>query len=441
MPERVRFAPAVGYMSRTFLLILIIYALLLTGLATLHGEFIGLALPLIVYLMVGFWRAPDRLDLIVHRTLSSERAAPGEDVTVTVDVINQGADIEELLLEDELSENLTVRDGSPRHLLSLRKGESYSWIYTVDGPRGGYVFEAVKVEARDHFGVQLNRQRVQARSELFVFPPLTRLKNVSIRTRRTRVYSGTIPARVGGPGVEFFGLREYQPGDPPRWINWRASARHNESLYANEFQQERVADVGIVLDGREKTNRFRDGRSLFEHSVLAAASLADAFLAQGNRVGLLTYGRYLDWTLPAYGKVQRERILQALAHAQVGGSPVFSGLEHIPVRLFPAHSQVVLVSPLDADDLEILIQLRARGYQVMVVSPDPVAFELSYLPRKASTELAGRIVRMERSLLIKKLQHAGVQVLDWNIAHPFDQVMKRRMGPPPPLLRALGGIL
>jgi len=196
-----------------------------------------------------------------------------------------------------------------------------------------------------------------------------------------------------------------------------------------------------VLDGREKTNQFRDGHSLFEHSVLAAASLVDAFLSQGNRVSLLRYGQYLEWTLPAYGKVQRERLLQALAHVRVGDSPVFSGLEHIPVRLFPAHSQVVLVSPLDANDLDVLIQLRAHGYQVMVISPDPVAFELAYLPDKASINLAARVVRMERNLLLKKLQRSGVQVLDWNVAHPLDQVIKRRLGPPPPLLRAIGGRL
>ncbi len=426
-------------MSRTIILILIIYVLLLTGLSTLHGEFVSLALPFVAYLMVGFWRGPERLNLDVHRTLSSERAAPGEDVIVSVDVTNRGGDAEELLLDDGYSPALVIRDGSPRHLLSLKKGESYSWTYTVQGPRGGYPFEALKAQAMDHFGLQQSRYQVPVRSELFVFPPLTRLKYIPIRTRRTRVYSGTIPARVGGAGVEFFGLREYQPGDPPRWINWRASARYSETLYANEFQQERVADVGIVLDGREKTNLFRGGRSLFEHSVLATASLADAFLSQGNRVGLLHYGRYLDWTFPGYGKLQRERILQALAHAQTGGSPVFSGLEHIPVRFFPAHSQVVLVSPLDAGDLEVLIQLRARGYQIMVISPDPVAFELSYLPDAPSVKLAARIVGMERNLLLKKLQRAGVQVLDWNVAHPFDQVLKRRLGPPPALLRAIRG--
>ena len=426
-------------MSRTFLLILIIYALLLAGLATLHGDFLGLALPFVAYLLVGLWRAPEKLDLEVHHRLSHERAAPGEDIVVTVDVTNRGADIDELLLEDGCSPDLTIRDGSPRHLLSLKKGESFSWAYTVNGPRGGYLFDVIKAEAMDHFGVRPGRQQVPVRSELFVFPPLTRLRDVTIRTRRTRVYSGTIPARIGGPGVEFFGLREYQPGDPPRWINWRASTRYNDTLYANEFQQERVADVGIVLDGREKTNLFRDGRSLLEHSVLAAASLADAFLSQGNRVGMLHYGRYLDWTFPGYGKVQRERILQALAHAQIGGSPVFSGLEHIPVRFFPANSQVVLVSPLDAGDLDILIQLRARGYQVMVISPDPIAFEMAYLPDVPSVKLAARIVRMERNLLLKKLQRAGIQAVDWNVTQPIDQVMKRRLGPPPVFLRAVGG--
>ena len=426
-------------MSRTILLILLIYTLLLAGLATLHGELIGLAMPLLVYLLVGLWRAPDALDLAVSRSLSAERAMPGEDVVVSVEVTNRGADIDELLLTDLVPSRLSVRDGSPRHLLSLKKGASYSWTYTVSAQRGGYPFEMVNAQAWDHFGVRPGSLQVGERCELFVFPPLTRLNYVTIRTRRTRVYSGTIPARVGGPGTEFFGLREYQPGDAPRWINWRASARYNDDLFSNEFQQERVADVGIVLDGREKTNRFRNGRSLFEYSVLAAASLTDAFLAQGNRVGLLSYGRYLNWTLPGYGKVQRERILQALAHAQPGESIVFEGLEHIPTRFFPAHSQVVLVSPLDAADFEVLVQLRARGYQVMVISPDPVSFELAYLGDKPSVELAGRVVRMERDLLLKKLQGAGVQILDWNVAHPFDQVMKRRLGPPPALLRAIGG--
>ena len=82
-----------------------------------------------------------------------------------------------------------------------------------------------------------------------------------------------------------------------------------------------MADVGIVLDGRERSNLFAGGRSLFEHSVVASAALADAFLTQGNRVGLLIYSQYLQWTVPGYGKLQRERILQALSGAAPGSQP------------------------------------------------------------------------------------------------------------------------
>jgi uncharacterized protein (DUF58 family) len=232
-----------------------------------------------------------------------------------------------------------------------------------------------------------------------------------------------IPARVGGSGTEFFGVREYQFGDSPRTVNWKVSARHAENLYSNEYQQERVADVGIVLDARVRTNLFQSNHSLFEHAVTAAAALSDVFLAQGNRVGLLIYGAYLGWTYPDYGKIQRERIMQALAHAEVGVSSVFTGLEHLSPRMFPPESQIVLVSPLVSDDLEVLIQLRGRGYQVMVVSPDPVKFELGLLPNSKETETAARIVRMERDLFLRRLGRAGVQVIGWDVSVPFDQAV------------------
>jgi len=426
-------------MRRSLLLSLLVYGLILFGLLTLRGDILTLSIPLVIYLLSGLLRAPQEINLIVERKLSVERTGADMPVQVTLQITNAGATLEDVLITDKLSPRLKILDGSARHLLHLAKGQTVNLTYTVSGPRGYYPFPGLRVEARDHFGL-VNREEILPTSgQLFVLPSVLRLKQITIRTRKTRVYSGTIPARVGGPGVEFFGLREYQAGDSPRWINWRASARHAFSMYSNEFEQERVADVGIILDGRLKTNVFDKEHSLFEYSVLAAAALADALLSQGNRVGLLNYGRFLHWTFPGYGKIQRERILQALTHAQVGSSTVFSELEYIPARLFPTHSQIILVSPLDAEDVKVLVQLRARGYQVMVVSPDPVAFELSYLPKNESVDQAARLLRMERKLLILKLQRAGIQVLDWDISQPFDQVVKRRLGRPPALLRAIGG--
>lgn len=410
-------------MRRTILLTTIVYGLLLAGLATLRGEFIALAIPFLVYLLLGLLNAPETPNLVIERKFSTDRAAPHTDVVVTLSIRNLGTAIDELYFEDRISPRLTVLFGSPRRLLRLPKGGAGTVTYTIAGPRGAFTFDAVRVEAWNTIGLVNRPQTIPVHGKLHVFPQVRRLKSVSIRPRRTRVYAGLIPARAGGTGVEFFGIRDYQAGDSPRAINWHASARHVEGLYSNEYQQERVADVGIVLDARERANLFHGVHSIFEYSVQAAASLCDAFISQGNRVGLLVYGNYLSWTLPAYGKVQRERIMQSLAGANIGESTVFAGLQQLSARMFPAESQIVLISSLVNDDLNVLIQLRARGYQVMVVSPDAIIFERALLPASEQVDLAARIVRLERDLLIRRLKRAGVQVVEWDLSTPFDRAV------------------
>jgi uncharacterized protein (DUF58 family) len=411
-------------MSRAWFLGFLILILLFAGLVVLRGALVALTIPLLLYLLYGLWFSPNEIKLEVRRELSAERVAPQTPVRVTVTVTNRGALLEELMLEDVISPALNVVDGSNRHLISLEKNKSFTFEYTVRGPRGGFPLETVRAEAGDHLGLLRLAQNIRTFGQLFVFPDAARLKQIPIRPRRTRVYAGTIPARIGGAGVEFFGVRDYQEGDSPRQINWHVSARAVEGLYSNEFQRERAADVGIVLDGRERTNLFAGGRSLFEHSVMAAASLADAFLSQGNRVGLLVYSNYLQWTFPGYGKLQRERILYALAHAAPGASQVFDGLQFLPARMFPPESQIILISPLVEDDYSTLVQLRARGYQILAVCPNAAAFEERHLPRQPEVQLAARIVRMERALLLMRIQRAGVQVMDWDVAQPFDQAAR-----------------
>ena len=425
-------------MSRSLLLGIITYSLLIAGMVTVRGELISLALPFVVYMFAGYLFTPDKIKLEASRHLSSERVSPDAEVVVKLTIKNLGSHLEEVLIEDVVPSGLNVRLSQSRHLIRLPKNGTYTFSYTVSGPRGGYGFETVKAKVNESLAVTNKEVPLEAKGQLFIFPPVMRLRHVAIHPRRTRVYAGLIPARAGGSGTEFFGVRNYQAGDPPRSINWRASARTVDVLYSNEFQQERVADVGIVLDGRLGTNSFAGGHSLFEHSVQAAAALADALLSQGNRVGLLVYATFLAWTFPGYGKTQRERILHSLAHATPGGSEVFSNFRHLPTRLFPPESQIVLVSPLSEDDMMPLVQLRAQGYQVLVISPDPVKFELSYLPKSRNVDIASRVITMERKLLFQKVQRAGIQVLEWDVRDPFDQVVKHKLGRPPAWMRAVG---
>ena len=117
-------------MYRSIFLSTLVYGLLLAGLITLRGEFIALAIPLMLYLLYGFWSGPESLDLHIERKLSADRTTPNSDVIVTLTVTNHGADIEELLLDEKISPRLTVRLGSSRHLLRLRERQfPHLYIY------------------------------------------------------------------------------------------------------------------------------------------------------------------------------------------------------------------------------------------------------------------------------------------------------------------------
>jgi uncharacterized protein (DUF58 family) len=433
------------------LLCTLLYGLFFVGLATLNGGVIALAIPLAIFLGATLLVAPREIKLTLVRTLSEERVYTGTPVVVHLAIANEGARLEEIRVEDLVPASLDVVDGDPRALVTLGAGETLKVRYTVKGERGQYDFSGVHVSAGDHLGLYRRQVALDAFAQLTVLPDVVKPKRVPIRPPRTRAYAGPIPARQGGSGVEFFGVREYQMGDPQRWINWRASARHPRSLFTNEFEQERVADVGLILDARQQTQvQSGDGRgtlhSLFEHSVRATASLADTFLGEGNHVGLLVYGLWLDWTAPGYGKVQRERILNALARAEIGESTVFDSLDYIPTRFFPSGSQLVLISPLCADDLRMLVRLRMRGYAVLVISPDPVAFEMqgalaqsaAALRTAREVALAAKIARVERGLLLRQIKQAGIRVVDWDVTSPIDQAIHSSLGRMPYWFRTVG---
>ena len=419
--------------AHTRLLVLgaLAYGLVLAGLIDLNGSLLALAIPFVVYLTASLIAAPGALQLTATRSLSAERVSQGTPVSVRLSITNTGSHLEEALIEDVAARPLDVLEGEPRRIAALAPGATVEFAYTLRGMRGVYRFQGVQVMAGDHLGLRTQQVVLPVPSRLVAMPDIVKLRRVAIRPRQTRVYSGQIPAGRGGPGVEFFGVRGYQPGDSLRWINWKASARHLAALFTNEFEQERVADVGLIVDARRRAHAPSFGDALFEAEIQAAAALAETVLSDGNRVGLLVYGSYLDWTLPGYGKLQRERILQALARAEPGDSMVFDKLDLLPTRLFPPESQLMLISPLVADDVPMLARLRARGYNLLVISPDPIPLEVASAQRTPELDLAARVARVERALLLGQLRQAGIRLVDWRIDLPLDQVVHASLGRAP----------
>jgi uncharacterized protein (DUF58 family) len=413
---------------RIFLLAILLYFLLFFGIITLNGSVVALAFPLVIYLSAAYYFQPEKNNLVITREVSADCVYSGLPVVVKLTLVNNGSNLDEVLIEDSFPPQFTKIEGESRFLFSLRSGESRRIEYTLVGTRGCYILNQAKITVFESMGLVSKEYILESPVNLVVLPELKRLHQIKIRPRRTHDYVGPIPARQGGSGIDFFGIREYHVGDPLRWINWKVAARHEQTLFTNEFEQERIADVGLILDARSQSDIPGPNGSLFEHSVRVTASLADAFLNDGNRVGLLIYGRGQERTFPGYGKVQRERILRALGNARTSNNLALQSLDYLPTRFFPAHSQIVMISPLSDHDLPVLRRLRALGYSLLIISPDPVAFEASLYERNPDLDLAARIAYLERVLLLHKLQRTGIQTVDWDVSIPFCQVADTALG-------------
>jgi uncharacterized protein (DUF58 family) len=409
----------------------LILLLLAGGFLLRRGEILLLALPSLIYLIAGVWAnssvSAGPIKLVAKRELSDRQLPGHEEAVVRLEVRNEGSHrVSELRLRDRLPQGLTVVEGETGLVTSLGPGERAELEYRVTAARGRFVFTGVEAALADSLGLNLLELELPCPGELSFVPRFEELKEITIAPRRTRVYSGAVKARLGGAGVEFFGTREYHQGDELRRIDWNATARLGRLITA-EFEQERVADVSLILDARARADVLAGGESLFEYAVEAAASLARYFIKEGNRVGLLSYGRFLDWTFPGYGRWQLVKLLEALTRVEKGDSVAFEGLENIPRRLFPPGSQLVLISRLLEGDIEVLRQLRAI-YAVIVLSPDPLAFELARLPRRdRAVELAWRIERLKRELMLAQLREAGVRVIDWQVDQPLKGAVKRAL--------------
>ena len=157
-------------MRPALVLALLIYGLILAGLATVNGALLALALPLAVYLAAGLLDHPDAPNLRATRSLSAERAPADAPVAVRVSVTNLGARAAELLLEDRLPPALTVVEGAPSLLATLAPGATFELAYTVRGRRGLHRFSGLQASARDRWGLIGRQAFIETPGPLVVVP-------------------------------------------------------------------------------------------------------------------------------------------------------------------------------------------------------------------------------------------------------------------------------
>jgi uncharacterized protein (DUF58 family) len=412
-------------MKRTLvILFLLVFLFALLGTASFRGEFFAVAVIFLVMGMAAILTRPQSPELRLERLFSPARVRSDVPITVTLEITNAGKDrIDDLTIEDRLPRGIQVLQGKPTLLAALMPGESTTLRYTVQAQRGAYREFSTRLTRRQALNAFQSQEERQDPTPLMVYPQSEKLSPVKIRPPQTHGFAGSIASRSGGSGVDFFTIREYQPGDPQRQINWKASARGYQALYTNIFEQEQVANVGIILDTRQRINLRRGNQSLFEHSINAAAALSEQFLADGHRVSLLIYGSGRQRVFPGYGRLQQRRILEAISATTPIINFATSNFDNLPVRFFPPKSQIVLISPILRDDIPYIRRMCMHEYGVLVISPNPVT--LAANANQDDHSPGYRLAVAERAFMIQQLRQIGAVVIDWDVSESLEKTLQR----------------
>lgn len=411
--------------------------ILLTGLILARPLLLLLAIPIALHLTLGLVLATQNWNLCARRSLSSHRIRDGDslEVALTLESQEQGPDLG--LITEDSTLTIHISEGAASTAQCITSCSSLTLSYAAQPSRGFYPLDRVHLSTRDMLGFQVWEGYLPCPTPLYVLPQYDRVGRLKLSPRRTLSVPGTARSRRGGVGVQFFGTRPYMPGDDLRRINWKTLAQRNQ-LVVNLYEEERAAEVTVVLDGRDRAYQTAGGRDLFEKSVCACAAICDSTIREGHRTGLLLYGERLEWVFLGGGRVHSERILQTLAKADLGFSEAFADLGNLPARLFPSGSSVIIVSPFARGDEQALGTLRARGYDVLALIPDPFTLMQSKGPRtdghenhisrtnrtETAADLATRLVSLERAMILRLLASAGVRTAMWDVNTPLGRLIK-----------------
>lgn len=366
--------------------------------------------------------APE-VSLSAQREIDDHAPSPGDEVQVSVAVTNTGdRPLWDLRLVDDVPGALTVTGGSPRLATALRPGRTVHFSYTVTARRGVHAFDSIGVLARNLPGTHERRTAVRATGELVVFPALDVASDVGLRAATSR-FTGRVPTRTGGEGIEFFATREYRPGDSPSRVDWNRYAATRD-LATLEFRRERAATVVLIVDVRAGVRRAPEpgAPSALDLSVDGAGEVFAALTEAGDRVGIAGFGPRAPWLAPGTGSDHRERARRLLATAEAF-SPAPPADSYYPRRQIatfrqraPADAEFVVFSPVLDDYVgTVARRFQATGHPVTLVSPDPTATD----------DLVRRLAVVERRIRLDRLREARIRVVDWQPDEPLAVALER----------------
>jgi len=313
--------------------------------------------------------------------IMAEREAPAyaeEDdlVEVKLEVYNPAARINHLTIVDNFAAESAPYRERKIAVGSLAAGEKTTLRYGAVCYRRG-VFGIGPLEVRREFplGLFKNRRLIDERCSIKIYPHLYPNRGFHLVAGGTRERVGLNTIDKSGLSNDFFGVREYRPGDSRRLIHWKSTARQ-QKLMVKELEMPADLDLTAVIDldraawsGDEKYNTF-------EYAVKIVGAVSEEVLAKGYGLRIVALGDGRQQLEAKGGRREFPRVLDFLAGLkQTGSRPIFETVLTLPGR---GDNGSTLLLPLQVPYpgiLQTLLFLRRRKIETIVLLFDRSSFD------------------------------------------------------------------
>jgi uncharacterized protein (DUF58 family) len=204
-------------------------------------------------------------------------------------------------------------------------------------------------------------------------PPeiLRQVKLIELRTRGlvNSVFTGEYRSVFKGQGMEFSEVREYQPGDEVRSIDWNVTARMRRP-FVKRYIEERELTVMLVVDlsGSERFGTVKRFKS--ELASELAAVLAMSAVRNNDRVGVLLFTDRIEHVIPPRkGRRHVLRIIRdLLAFEPVGrGTDMVTAIDYV-AKMLNQKAIVFIVSDFLEGDISHPLKILAQRHDVVAVT-------------------------------------------------------------------------
>ncbi|MDR1884181.1 MAG: DUF58 domain-containing protein [Prevotella sp.] len=241
-----------------------------------------------------------------------DRLSNGDQNTISVSITNKYPFKARIKIVEEVPFLFQKRDLIFKTLLDA--GRSEVFYYDLRPTRRGvYQFGALNVYVAGLFGFVSRRHIFGEHKDVAVYPSFIEMHKYELLAASHRLTDyGVKRIRRIGHAAEFDHIKHYIPGDDPRTINYKATARMNR-LMVNAYQEEKSQPVYCLIDkGRTMKMPF-NGLTLLDYAINSSLTVCSTALNKGDKAGLITFSKGIDEILPAdKHRRQRNRILETL---------------------------------------------------------------------------------------------------------------------------------